>query len=72
MLCRFLSHENPEFQEEAFHIVRNLADNDEGIEMVFEGLGVNNLLNALAQGLGSDNDGVLRQVSPSVSFLYTI
>ena len=59
---RFLLHENPEFQEEAFHVVRNLADNEAGIEMVYEGLGASTLLNALSQGLESDSDGVMRQV----------
>ena len=62
MFFRFLVHENSEFQEEAFHLVRNLACNEEEIELVFEGLGAPMLLNAVSQGLESESDGVLRQV----------
>ena len=59
-------HENPEFQEEAFHLVRNIASDESGIEMVFDGLGSKALLAVVSQGLESDSDGVLRQVCPYV------
>jgi armadillo repeat-containing protein 8 len=71
-LFRFLVHENPEFQEEAFHLVRNLAGDEAGIDMVFEGLGATMLLNAISQGIDSENDGVLRQVRFSFCFLPSI
>lgn len=63
-LQRLLAHENPDFQEQAFHVVRNIADNEMGIEMVFDSLGPSVLLSAVSQGLDSEHDGVLRQVSP--------
>lgn len=62
-LLSFLVHENPEFREQAFHVVRNVADSQPGIEMVFEHLGSARLLGALSDALESPNDGVVRQVS---------
>ncbi|EKM55266.1 uncharacterized protein PHACADRAFT_255760 [Phanerochaete carnosa HHB-10118-sp] len=62
-LQRLLTHESPDFQEHAFHVARNIADNEAGIEMVFEGLGPSVLLSTVSQGLDSEHDDVLRQAA---------
>lgn len=57
-----LVHENPAFQEQTFHILRNIADGLDGIDMVFDELGSEFLLNSLSHALESYNEDVLRQV----------
>ena len=59
-----MTHDNPQFQEQAFHLCRNIADGV-GVEMVFEGLGPSVLLSAVSKGLDSEHDDVLRQVRTS-------
>ena len=55
-------------QEQSFYLVRNLADTEEGIDMVFAEIGSDLLLGALSQALDSENDDVLAQVrSPHCS-----
>ena len=49
-------------QEQAFYLLRNIADTDEGIDMVFAEIGSDLLLGALSQALDSENDDVLAQV----------
>ncbi|KAI0086228.1 ARM repeat-containing protein [Irpex rosettiformis] len=60
-VASLLNHENPGFQEQTFHILRNLADTHEGIAMIFDELGSEFLLGSLSHALESDNDDVLRQ-----------
>ena len=51
----------------AFHILRNIADGLDGIDMVFDELGSEFLLSSLGHALESDSEDVLRQVSTKVS-----
>lgn len=45
-------------------MLRNIADRPESIDMVFQEIGSEQLLNSLSQALESDNDDVRSQVSP--------
>ena len=49
-------------QEQAFNIVRNLAEDEEAIDMVFEGLGTHILLERLVKTLESRDEDVVLQV----------
>ena len=49
-------------QEQAWSVARNLAEDEAGIEMVFQELGPDNLLNQLMVALKSKNDDILLQV----------
>lgn len=53
---------DPGIQEQAFHMVRHIADAEEGAELVFEGLGDQALLGSISHALDSDNEDVVRQV----------
>ncbi|KAI0683713.1 armadillo-type protein [Cytidiella melzeri] len=53
--------DNSGFREQTFHILRNLADSQEGIEMIFDELGSDYLLSSLNLALDSDNEDVVRQ-----------
>ena len=55
-------HENSAFQEQAFHILRNIADGLDGIDMVFDELGSEFLLNSITEAMESDSEDVRRQV----------
>ncbi|CAL1705500.1 unnamed protein product [Somion occarium] len=48
-------------QEQAFHVVRHLADGEEGIEMVFVEMGEQVLLGSLSIALESENENVVCQ-----------
>lgn len=49
-------------QEQAFHVVRHLAEPEEGIEMVFQEMGEQVLLGSLSIALESEHEDVVRQV----------
>jgi hypothetical protein len=49
-------------QEQAFWVIRNLAEDELGIDLVFRELGVDILFSSLITGLGSSNDDVVKQV----------
>jgi hypothetical protein len=49
-------------QEQAFHLVRNLAENEAGIEMIFRELGASVLLRHLTGALSAEDDDVVLQV----------
>ncbi|THH31110.1 hypothetical protein EUX98_g3068 [Antrodiella citrinella] len=51
----------PGLQEQAFHIVRHVADCQEGAEMVFEGLGDQVILGSLSNALESEDEDVVHQ-----------
>lgn len=53
---------DPGLQEQAFHIVRHLADTEDDIEILFEKLGSEDLMSYLAPALETDNGDVLLQV----------
>lgn len=59
---RLLSDVDEKIQEQAFCVVRNLAENESDIEMVFRELGDSVLLNSLVSGLESTNEDVVLQV----------
>ncbi|KAI0077112.1 ARM repeat-containing protein [Panus rudis PR-1116 ss-1] len=48
-------------QEHAFNIVQNLADTEDGIEMVFQQMGEDTLLGAISPALESEDENVVRQ-----------
>lgn len=56
-------------QEQALHLVRNLAENEAGIEMIFREMGDGILLQRLTEALGEDDDDVVLQVRISPSSL---
>ncbi|KZT09593.1 ARM repeat-containing protein [Laetiporus sulphureus 93-53] len=60
-LPKLLSDPDPAIQEQAFHIVRHIADGQEDVEMVFDELGSDVLLSFLAIAMESDNEDVLHQ-----------
>jgi hypothetical protein len=49
-------------QEQAWSVVRNLSENEAGIDMVFRELGPEALLDQLAVALGSKDEDVVLQV----------
>ena len=49
-------------QEQAFHVVRHLAEPEDGIEMVFQEMGEQVLLSSLSRALLSEHEDVVRQV----------
>lgn len=49
-------------QEQAFHVVRHLAEPEEGIDMVFQEMGEQVLLGSLSIALESEHEDVVRQV----------
>jgi hypothetical protein len=60
-------------QEQAFNVVRNLAENEDGIEMVFRELGTDVLLHHLETALKSSEEDVVLQVNfslPSITRRY--
>ncbi|KAJ6468602.1 hypothetical protein DFH09DRAFT_936389 [Mycena vulgaris] len=61
--CRLLDDVDGTAQEQAFHLVRNLAENEAGIEMIFREMGALVLLVYLTAALAEDDDVVL-QVRP--------
>ena len=48
-------------QEQAFNVVRNLTESEDGIGMVFKEVG-KEVLSCITVGLGSGNDNVVLQV----------
>jgi hypothetical protein len=58
-LCNDLS---PEIQEQAMSILRNLTENEEGIDYVFDSLDTETLANCIIIGLESSNEDVVYHV----------
>jgi hypothetical protein len=50
-------------QEQALSVLKNLADDEPGINMVFQGIGSNILLDLLGRAVSSSDDDVVLQVS---------
>lgn len=57
-----MADEDPGIQEQAFHVLRHIADDEEGIDMIFREMGPDILLQSLSGALESENDDLLRQV----------
>ncbi|KAG1731944.1 ARM repeat-containing protein [Suillus lakei] len=55
MLC---NDSNPEIQEQAMSILRNLAEDEEGVDYVFESIDTETLANCITSGLESSNEDV--------------
>ncbi|KAH8106958.1 ARM repeat-containing protein [Cristinia sonorae] len=61
-LASYLNMESdPGMQEQAYHIVRHIADSEEGAKMVFDGIGGQTLFSFLSNALESDDEDVVRQ-----------
>ena len=69
---RLLGDPDEDIQEQAFNVVRNLTESEEGIAMVFREIGIQ-VLGRVTAALSSKNDNVVLQVrsSPLVFFIYT-
>ncbi|PFH46706.1 hypothetical protein AMATHDRAFT_154006 [Amanita thiersii Skay4041] len=57
------NHSDPRVQEQAFSIVRNLSENEEGIELVLQQVGIEVLLTHIVTALDSAEDDVTQQAS---------
>jgi hypothetical protein len=57
-----LTDADEKIQEQAFWIVQNLAEDEDGIDLVFRELGANALLPSLTTGLESPHEEVVLQV----------
>ncbi|KAK0479999.1 armadillo-type protein [Armillaria novae-zelandiae] len=62
-LSRLLIDPAEGIQEQAFNIVRNLAEDEDAIDMVFEGLGTHILLERLVETLESRDEDVVLQAA---------
>ena len=58
---RLLSDPDEDVQEQAFNVVRNLTESEDGIGMVFKEVG-KEVLSCVTAGLSSGNDNVVLQV----------
>ena len=56
---------DPGIQEQAFHMMRHIADTEDGAELVFDSLSPHVLLGFVSNALESDDEDVVRQVSSS-------
>lgn len=61
IFLRLLVDRDPGLQEQAFHIVRHLAETEEYIEKIFVEFGSDNLMGYLAPALETDNSDILLQ-----------
>lgn len=57
-LVTLCNDSNPEIQEQAMSILRNLAEDEEGVDYVFESIDTETLANCITSGLESFNDDV--------------
>ncbi|KAJ7080440.1 ARM repeat-containing protein [Mycena epipterygia] len=62
-LTELLDDADTAVQEQALHLVRNLAENEAGIEMIFREMGDGILLQRLTEALGEDDDDVVLQAT---------
>lgn len=70
LICyRLFDHPDSRIQEQAFNIVRNLADNEDGIDLVFQEIGVNILLDRARTALESTDDDVTQQAALTLANL---
>ena len=66
---RLLSDPDEDVQEQAFNVVRNLTESEDGIAMVFKEVG-KEVLTCVTAGLSSGNDNVVLQVFLLRFFIY--
>jgi hypothetical protein len=67
---RLLGDRDEDVQEQAFNVVRNLTESEDGIAMVFKEVG-KEVLGCITAGLSSENDNVVLQVFYISSYDYT-
>jgi len=58
-LAALFTDSDPGVQEQAFHILRHIADGIDDAEMAFEELGADELLDSIALGIDSEHDDVI-------------
>ncbi|KAJ2912220.1 hypothetical protein MD484_g8193, partial [Candolleomyces efflorescens] len=51
-------------QEQAYHVVRNLSESEEGIEMVFRELGVDAILDSITESISVEEKGLMVLTTP--------
>lgn len=66
---RLLSDPDEDVQEQAFNVVRNLTESEDGIAMVFKEVS-KEVLTCVTAGLSSGNDNVVLQVFLLRFFIY--
>lgn len=59
---RLLGDPDESIQEQAYSAVRNLAEDEQGMDMIIEGLGSDPLFDYLAMTLDSKNEDIVLQV----------
>ena len=64
-----MSDPDEDIQEQAFNVVRNLTESEDGIGMVFREIGIQ-VLGRITVGLNSGNDNVVLQVFFFFFFLF--
>ncbi|KAJ7036154.1 ARM repeat-containing protein [Mycena alexandri] len=62
-LVELLEETDGAVQEQAFHLVRNLAENEPGIEMIFRELGASAILRHITTALSAEDDDVVLQAT---------
>ncbi|KAI5982374.1 armadillo-type protein [Pisolithus albus] len=62
-LAELANNSDPEIQEQAFAIQRNLTEDETGVSLVFEAMGDDTLANCLSVGLDSPHELVTRQTT---------
>lgn len=63
---RLFADPDEKIQEQAFYVVRNLAEDEFGIDLVFQELGSDVLLNSMISALESPYEEVVLQVRYSI------
>lgn len=62
-LAELANDSDPEIQEQAFAILRNLTEDETGVSLVFEAMGDDTLANCLSAGLDSPHELVTRETT---------
>lgn len=68
-MFRLLDDPDDEVLEQALNIVRNIGEDESGIDITFQELGSDLLLNRVTMSLGSSDDNVVLQVGTSGALL---
>ncbi|KAF8634530.1 hypothetical protein AX15_000830 [Amanita polypyramis BW_CC] len=68
-LVELLDHPDTRIQEQAFNIIRNLSENEEGIGLIFEEIGTDVLLDHIRAALESTDDDVTQQAALALANL---
>lgn len=63
ILYRLVSDIDPQIQEQAFCILRNLAEDEDGISLVYNSMGEDAVAGCISAGLESSSELVTREVT---------